>query len=399
MTTAAIRCTVRGVTLPNSTKSDMKLSDLPTPALILDRAVLTRNLAAMSARARAAGVVLRPHLKTAKSARIAALATADQPGGITVSTLAEARYFAAHGFRDMTYAVGLTPDKLAEAAALGRQGARLNLLTDDASVAQTVSLQTKEFYDDLNVLIEIDCGAHRGGVPPQSPALLEIAGILDAAPKLTLGGVLTHAGHAYHCDSVARIKAVAEEERRAVVTAAERLRAAGLPCPVVSAGSTPTAIHAESFAGLTEIRPGVYMVFDLDQLGLGSCTVDDIALSVLASVIGQQRAHGRVNIDAGSLALSQDLSAGAFLPDTGYGWVMAADGRTRLGDLHVAAVNQEHGMIAGVAAPPPFDALPVGARVRILPNHACITAAAYDRYHVVDGGDEIVDIWDRVNGW
>ncbi|MDJ0950545.1 MAG: alanine racemase [Alphaproteobacteria bacterium] len=376
----------------------MRIHDLPTPALILDRAVVARNTERMAARVAGTGVRLRPHMKTAKSARVAELATAGQFGGITVSTLAEARYFAAAGIRDLTYAVGMVPGKLAEAAAIQRDGARLTLLTDDPGAATALADKASELGERFDVLVEIDSGGHRGGVAPEAPELLAIARILDEAENLNLAGVLTHAGHSYHCQGVAEVKAVAEQERQAAVRAAARLGEAGLPCLTVSAGSTPTALHAESFEGLTEIRPGVYMLFDLDQVGLGSCAVEDIGISVLASVIGHQRPHNRINIDAGSLALSQDRSAEEFLPDVGYGWVMAPDGRTRIGDLHVAAVNQEHGMVAG-ASPLPFDALPVGARVRVLPNHACITAAAYDRYHVVDGGDEVIDVWDRVNGW
>jgi len=376
----------------------MTLDDLITPALILDRAILACNTERMSARFAGTGVALRPHMKTAKSAEVAALATAGQAGGITVSTLAEARYFAERGFADITYAVGMVPSKLEEAAAIARSLRRLTLLTDDPRAARALADKAAALAVDFPVLIEIDCGAHRGGVDPESDALMEIARVLDKAPRLALEGVLTHAGHAYHGADVAAIKQVAEAERLAVVRAAGRLRAADRPCPTVSAGSTPTAVQAESFEGLTEFRPGVYMFFDLDQFGLGSCAREDIAVSVLTSVIGHQPQHNRLNIDAGSLALSQDLSANEFLPETGYGWVLEPVGTARVADLHVAAVNQEHGMVTG-AAPLPFEALPVGARVRVLPNHACITAAAFDRYHVVDGGNEVTAVWDRVNGW
>ena len=377
----------------------MKLADLPTPALVLDRSVVARNTARMASRAQKAGVRLRPHMKTAKSARVAELATDGQFGGITVSTLAEARYFAAAGIRDITYAVGMVPAKLPQAAAIQRQGnIRLALVTDDAAAARDLAAAAADLSETFDVLIEIDCGAHRAGVAPEAEALVEIGGVLDQADHLRLAGVLTHAGHSYHCASTAEVKEIAEAERAAAVQAAERLRSAGLPCETVSIGSTPTAVHADSFDGVTEIRPGVYMFFDLDQFGLGSCAVEDIGISVLASVIGHQQAYNRVNIDAGSLALSQDRSAEEFLAQTGYGWVMDANGQDRIGDLYVSSVNQEHGMVSG-AAGLPFGALPIGSRVRVLPNHACITAAAYDRYYVVDGGDDVIDVWDRINGW
>lgn len=379
----------------------MRLEELRTPALILDRAILERNLRSIARRVEGTGTDLRPHLKTGKSATIAQMATAGQSGGITVSTLAEARYFADHGLRDITYAVGMVPSKMAAAAEIRRDGVELTLLTDHPAAAEAIAAKADELSTEFRVLIEVDCGAHRGGVEPGSPELMEIARRINEAKRLSLAGVLTHAGHAYYATSVDAVKRIAESERRAVVDAAKRLTKAGLPCSVVSAGSTPTAVHGESVDGLTEIRPGVYMFFDLDQFGLGSCEVDDIALTVLTSVIGHQPKHNRLNIDAGSLALSEDQSAGAFLPSTGFGWIMDVTGRHRLADLHVAHVNQEHGLVTG-SGQLPFDDLPIGTLLRVLPNHACITAAAYDRYHVVDGSTDpgdVVDTWDRVNGW
>ncbi len=387
----------------------MKLDDLRTPALILDRARLARNLAAMSARIRALGVDLRPHLKTAKSVDVARLATEGHSGAITVSTLAEAAHFARAGFSDILYAVGVVPDKLADVAAIQADGARLAVITDSVAVARAIADHPAGATRPFSVLIEIDSGAGRAGLAPDDPALIEIARILDAAPGAELRGVLTHAGHSYACRGAEAIAAVAEDERRAVVDAAARLRAAGHACPVVSVGSTPTAVFARGLDGVTEARPGVYMFFDLYQVGLGCCAVEDVALTVLASVIGHRRAEGRLLIDAGALALSQDRSTAALDEDQGYGRLFDAAGARPLDGLRVAAVNQEHGIVAAAApgdapgdapaAAPPFDALPIGARVRVMPNHACMTAAAYDRYYVVDGGDEVVAVWPRVNGW
>ncbi len=368
------------------------LDDLPTPCLLLDRAVLKRNLATMSTRMKARGVALRPHLKTAKSAAVAQLATQGEAGGITVSTLAEARYFARHGFRDILYAVGIVPARLDQVAELRAQGVDLKIITDSLDAARAIA----GHGGDFSVLIEIDSGAHRAGLESASPLLLQIGHILHDAPQVTLLGVMTHAGHSYHCRSIEEVAASAEAERLAAVTAAEHLRAAGLPCPVVSIGSTPTAVHARSLAGVTEMRPGVYMFNDLDQLALGSCGPHDLALSVLAAVIGQYPQRNQVLIDAGALALSKDISATEFMPEAGFGTVIGYEG------LSVSEVNQEHGFVGG-RRPLPFDRLAVGARLRVLPNHACITAAAYDRYHVIDseldGGRTVVDIWDRVNGW
>ena len=376
----------------------MKLYELETPSLILDRSRLAANIAAMSARMKRHGVDLRPHLKTAKSADVARLATADHSGAITVSTLAEAAYFADHGFRDITYAVGITPAKLPRVAALCRDGVRLAVVTDSVVVAREIA-RTPDCGPGIGVFIEIDSGLGRAGISADDEALIDIARALEGAAGLR--GVLTHAGQSYGCASIAEIEAVAEAERQAVVTAAERLRGAGIACPEVSVGSSPTARFGRGFAGVTETRPGVYMFNDAFQAGLGCCRLDDVALTVLTTVIGQRRDLGILLIDAGGLALSKDRSTTGQAEDAGYGLVYDAAGERRLDGLRVADVHQEHGLIKPVAdgASIPFDALPIGARLRIMPNHACMTAAAYDRYHVVDGGDEIIAEWPRCVGW
>lgn len=377
----------------------MDLSDLKTPALILDRSVLQRNCQAMAKRMAGHGVRLRPHLKTAKSAAVARIATQDQFGGITVSTLAEARYFADAGFNDITYGVGMVPGKLDEVAALQDQGVRMTLLTDDSVAVSALSARAESLSIEVPLLIEIDSGGQRAGVTPEGNELTDLGAAISAAPGLRLEGVLTHAGHSYHCRSQHEVEAVAEAERAAVVMAAERLREAGLPCAVVSAGSTPTAVHARSLEGVTEMRPGVYTLFDLDQVGIGACTMADIAVSVLASVIGHNRRTGRILVDAGALALSKDLSAGEFMPLAGFGLVCRPETARPIDGLYVADVHQEHGLIAAAQGEPPYDELPIGSQVRILPNHACITAAAHAHYNIVEGGTTVIEQWDRVNGW
>jgi D-serine deaminase-like pyridoxal phosphate-dependent protein len=381
----------------------MKLSDLNTPALILDRGRLEANVARMSARARALGVELRPHMKTAKSAEVGRLATAGHSGAITVSTLKEAEYFAEHGFTDMIYGVGISPDKLGRVARLQAAGVRVAVVTDNLEVARGIGARAAELGARFEVLIELDTGDGRAGMGPNSEALIEIGKVLDGAAEVSLRGVLTHAGHSYGCHEVADIEAVAESERAGAVAGAERLRAAGLPCPVVSVGSTPTALHARNLDGVTEMRPGVYVFNDVFQAEIGSCTLADVAVSVLATVTGHHRERGEIVIDAGGLALSKDRSTQAAPRDVGYGLVVDAAGGDSLPELHVARVSQEHGVVTAPGGELPFDALAPGTRVRVLPNHSCFTAAAYEGYHVVAGGpgtnDEIEAEWPRVNGW
>ncbi|MBP7063969.1 alanine racemase [Ferrovibrio sp.] len=391
----------------------MTLDDLPTPSLILDLARLERNLIRMRERASALGVRLRPHLKTAKSARIAALAHGGEAGPVTVSTLAEAAYFAAAGFTDILYAVGIVPAKLAQAAAIMRQGGDssaggidLKLITDDVATAQAIAAKGQELGVTFRVLIKIDTGLGRAGIAPDAESLLPLAAALNQ-PGAVLAGVLTHAGHSYHAHGAAEIIAIAEAERAGVVRAAERLRQAGHACGIVSVGSTPTALFAEKLPGITEMRPGNYVFFDLFQAGLGTCAMDDIAVSVLASVTGRHRGRNHLLIDAGGLALSKDIGANEHRPHTGYGLVCLPGGALPLPGLAVVDVHQEHGLIgpagpAETAAALPFERFPVGSRLRVLPNHSCMTAAMYDRYYVVSGqpGDgRVIAEWDRINGW
>ncbi|MBM3547986.1 MAG: DSD1 family PLP-dependent enzyme [Alphaproteobacteria bacterium] len=376
----------------------MRLADLPTPALVLDRARLRRNIQAMSERYRKLGVRLRPHLKTSKSVDVARMATEGHFGGITVSTLKEAEHFAAAGFRDILYAVCIAPAKLDQAAKLIKSGVALTIITDDLDAAKTIAVRGKELGVTFDVLIEVDCGEHRSGIPPESDVLLAIGRVLHAGPGSRLAGIMVHAGHSYTARSLDAAAEIAEIERSAGVRAAERLRAAEMPAPTVSMGSTPTALHGKNYDGITEMRCGVYMFGDLFQSEIGSCGKDDIAVSVLSSVIGQRRPENRVLIDAGFLALSKDRSTANTPHDVGYGRVADLSGALGLGDVTVVGVHQEHGMVEG-KTPLPFDRLPVGARVRVIPNHACITSAAYDRYHVIDGSDEVVAVWPRCNGW
>jgi D-serine deaminase-like pyridoxal phosphate-dependent protein len=149
---------------------------------------------------------------------------------------------------------------------------------------------------------------------------------------------------------------------------------------------------------VTEVRAGVYMFQDLFQAEIGSCSRDDIALTVLASVQGRRPGENRLLVDAGALALSKDQSTRHSRRNAGFGLILDILGRPSYGECIIERANQEHG-VATSNRPIPFESLPVGARVRVAPNHACLTAAAYDRYHVVDGGDEIVAVWDRMNGW
>jgi D-serine deaminase-like pyridoxal phosphate-dependent protein len=368
----------------------MQLDDLPTPCLVLDRGILQRNLLTMALAVGRHGTALRPHMKTAKSIDVARMALQGQPGGITVSTLAEAEYFAGHGLFDSLYAVGITPQKLLEVAKLNAAGADVSVITDDLTMAGTIAASPVR----VRALIEVDTGEARGGVRPDDPLLP----VLAAALGDRLGGVMTHAGHSYATRSAAELAAVGEAERAGITMAADRLRQAGFAVPIVSLGSTPTALHSTGLGGVTEVRAGVYMFGDLFQMEIGSNALNGIALTVLASVIGRRPAQHRLLVDAGGLALSKDHSTAAAPMDYGFGLILDRDGYPSYGGAVVRLAYQEHGVVDCDPALP-YPDLPIGAKLRIAPNHACMTAAAHDRYFVVDGGQEVVAVWTRVNGW
>ena len=374
------------------------LNALETPALLLDEPRMMANIARLSARLRALGVPLRPHVKTAKCIEVALAMTGGAPGPITVSTLREAERFAQAGFRDITYAVGISANKLPHVAELLARGVRLTVILDSVEAAVAVAGFMRGRREGLDVLIEIDTDGHRAGVQPESPDLLAVAHALQA-PQVALMGVLTHAGESYQCKGDEALRAMAEQERAGAVLAAQRLRAAGHPAPVVSVGSTPTALSAVDLSGVTEVRAGVFVFFDLVMAGVGVCTPEQIAVSVLTTVIGHQDHRGWTLCDAGWMALSRDRGTAAQAVDQGYGLVCDAAGQV-LPDFIVSAVSQEHGTITHRSGDPTRRLnLPVGMMLRILPNHACATGAQHDRYRVLDESGGVAREWERFGGW
>lgn len=375
------------------------LTDLDTPSLILDEGRMLQNVARLRGHLDALGVTLRPHMKTAKSVEVARRVLSGGSGPATVSTLKEAEVFAAAGVQDILYAVGIAPQKLPRVLALRSKGCNLSLVLDTLEQAQAVVDASRGAGDAIPVLIEIDSDGHRAGLLPDDPKAVTIGRTLEEGGA-ALRGVVTHAGESYGVVGAEALAAFAERERLAAVTAAEALRAVGLPCPVVSVGSTPTAHFARDLTGVTEVRAGVYVFFDLVMAGIGVCTLDDIALSVLTTVIGHQPARGWIMVDAGWMALSRDRGTASQAVDQGYGVVCDSEGRV-LDDLIVKAVNQEHGIVnLRLGSKASLPELPIGTLLRILPNHACATAAQFDGYEVLPPDPTApMAYWPRFRGW
>ncbi len=378
---------------------DPRFANLITPSLLLDEAKMMRNIDRLENHAQVLSVSLRPHLKTAKSVDVARRLLPGGDGPATVSTLAEAEMFSAAGVRDILYAVGIAPQKLPRVVALRSSGCDLSVILDNVVQAEEVAKASREAGGPVPVLIEIDSDGHRGGLRPDDPLLINIGRILHEGGA-ELRGVMTHAGESYNVVGNEAHAKFAEIERAAAVDAAKALRAANLPCPVVSVGSTPTAHAARNLTGVTELRAGVYVFFDLVMAGIGVCEQDDIALSVLTSVIGHQHDRGWVLVDAGWMAMSRDKGTVDQDVDQGYGVVCDEAGNI-LSDLILSSANQEHGIITRRSgATSSIPDLPVGTRLRILPNHACATAAQHSHFNVIPAEPDCALIeWPRFGGW
>ncbi len=393
----------------------MKLSQIQTPAALVDTVVMNGNIQRMQTYVSNLSANLRPHVKTAKSVPIANEMNEAGAVGIAVSTLKEAEEFFSDGVSsDIMYCVCIVQSKLKWAHDLIQKGCDLKIVCDSVVTAQHIAAFGVEHGHSFKVLIEIDTDGHRSGCPPDTSLLLDIAAALG-----DVHGVMAHAGESYMLSSPEALQAMAEQERSLTVLAAERLRAAGYACPVVSIGSTPTALSYLSLDKVTEVRAGVYVFFDLVMFNIGVCSMEEIALSVLTTVIGHQPEKGWVITDAGWMAMSRDLGIPG-QPDFGYGQVCSAAG-TPLHAVTMVSANQEHGIItcsdldalkdhlgsqregetvfSSVEHMSIVDLLPVGTQLRVLPNHACATAAQFPFYHMVNSSGEVTDKWERFYGW
>lgn len=373
----------------------MDIDHIATPSLILDLARVRRNAERMSAKATGLGVRLRPHIKTHKCFEVARLQTAGHEAGVTVSTLEEARAFAANGFNDITYAVPIERGKFATAFELMQQGVILNLLTDDLETIRELDIAAGNSGVNPKVFVKIDCGTHRVGVEPHTAAAVDLPFQISNSKFLKFAGILTHAGHSYDVATREDIIAVAQHERDVMVELKQRLNDASIDVQMVSIGSTPTMSLVDDLTGIDEIRPGNYIFYDNFQATLGSCSFDDTALTVLAAVIHRDDYRRKLVIDAGGIAMSKDRGPVELDANCGYGRVLDLEGVDT--EMRLTKLSQEHGQIeAGKCES--FDRFKVGDRLRILANHSCMTAAQHSHYNVLENG-EVVDRWRIHTGW
>lgn len=368
-----------------------------TPCLLLDEDKLLNNIKKMIGRYQGKNVNLRPHLKTSKSIQIAQLFTKANINQFTVSTLKEAEYFVTNGIKDLFYAVSMIPGKISRVVDLNKQGANISICVDNID-------NVKKIVDcsvdcQIEVYIEIDVDQHRTGVNPRDEEkLVSIAKLINSSKNFIFKGVFAHAGESYSCQSIEEIAVAAQNERKQTSLAAKHITQAGIQCDVISVGSTPTASVEGSFFEINEMRAGVFVFQDVFQSNLNVCRRDEIALSLLTSVISHSKDNNRLVVDAGGLALSKDRSTASQKFDCRYGLVCDVDGNI-LENIILDNVNQEHGYITSRdSSPVDFEQYPIGSHFRILPNHACMTASAHDGYHLVKN-NKITEYWPRISGW
>lgn len=381
-------------------KETLKLDDLVTPCCLIEKSIMQRNIKNLSDRIGTLGCKLRPHVKTHKSLDVTReIMSAGNAQGITVSTLKEAEHFFENGYSDILYAVGVTPNKFQRVVSLIQAGCDLKVIIDNYEMALNIIELAAKIDCMIKVMIEIDTDGHRAGIDPCGAELIGLAKALDNAVNIELIGIMTHAGGSYSCFTEESKLKIAKQERDLSLHAAKVLRDNGIKCPVVSIGSTPTAFAIDNLDGITEVRAGVYVFFDMVMAGLNVCSKEDIAISVLSSVIGHQLNKNQVITDSGWMALSRDLGTTKHPIDYAYGLIKTSQD-SPVDDYVVSATNQEHGVITHREQKQAmqFETFPLGSLVQILPIHACSTAAQFEHFYIVEAG-QVIDKWDTIRGW
>jgi D-serine deaminase-like pyridoxal phosphate-dependent protein len=362
------------------------LSSLPTPFVVIDRARLDRNIAAMQARARSAGVRLRPHAKTHKSPAIAMRQIKAGAVGICCAKVGEAEVFAAAGIGDIRLPYPIHPSNADRVLALMDQ-ATISIIVDDPEVAEEWSRVMTKAGRRLRVLVKVDVGFHRCGVDPSRPDVVDTIRRIAQLGGLEFLGLLSHAGHSYLAKSHAEIERIASLEGEVLAQIASALRDGGTPVAEISVGSTPTARFIGRQPGVTEMRPGNYVFVDRTQVGLGAARADDCAQSIVSMVVSRP-APDRAIFDAGSKTLTTDGVRG-FGTEAGFGLVHPSLEAPQPDlTVQIERLSEEH----ATARVPPTCPLRVGDRVRIIPNHACVVTNLADELWLVDG-DTIVERW------
>ena len=365
----------------------MLLSDLPTPQVLIDHTRAMNNIARVQALATAAGVRLRPHAKTHKSPIVARWQIDAGAVGIACAKVGEAEVFVNAGVADIRLPYPVNPSNAARVIPLMDRAA-ISIIVDHLDVVRGWSDAMQRAGRTLDVLIKVDVGFHRCGIDPNADPLAFIQ-VVAALPGVRLRGLLSHAGHSYHAASEDELNTIARQEAETLAGLRARAARSGIALDEISVGATPTLRFSAGQPGVTELRPGNYVYFDRTQVALGAASLDDCALTVLATVVAKH--EGRIILDCGSKTLTNDLARG-IVPAPGYGAVLAGDeddldyAREIDETLTIERLSEEHATVRVTGE----TRLRPGDRVRVVPNHSCVVSNLVDVVRLVDG-DRVID--------
>ena len=334
------------------------IHDVPTPALVIDLAVAERNISRMAAYARQHRLELRPHTKTHKSLAMARRQLDAGALGLTVAKASEAQVMI-RACDDLLVAYPIVdPLRAAMIAELAAVKTRMVRVSTDSILAINMLASAAQTAGSIiGILVDLDVGFHRTGVPtPQ--AALELAQAVDRATGVRLDGLFCYPGH---------VAGLAAGQAPALASLQEVLRQTldlwnhhGLQAPIVSGGSTPSALQSHQVPALTEIRPGTYIYNDRNSLSLGCCTPEDCGATMVCTVISNAVA-GQVVIDAGSKSLSSDRLAGGN-DRSGFGLIIGYP------QARIVRLTEEHGEVdVSQCDHPPV----LAQRLSVIPNHVC----------------------------
>jgi D-serine deaminase-like pyridoxal phosphate-dependent protein len=361
----------------------MRIADLPTPQVLVDRTRLIENINRIQTLADAAGVVLRPHAKTHKSAAIARWQIARGAAGICCAKVGEAEVFADAGIASIRIPYPVDSRNAGRVLAL-MDRASISIIVDHLAVARGWDEAMRAAGRTLDVLVKVDVGFHRCGIDPDPDRAADFLRAVASMPGLRLRGLLSHAGQGYSATSEDELRGIATHEAGVLTGLRDRAAAAGIAIDELSVGATPTLRFSATERGLTELRPGNYVYFDRTQVALGAARLSDCALTVLATVVSKPAAD-RIILDCGSKTLSSDQARGT-KPTPGYGVVLTRDGSAIDSTLSIDRLSEEHATVRVQRSTP----LEPGDRVRVLPNHACVVSNLVDEIRLVQG-DRVVE--------
>jgi D-serine deaminase-like pyridoxal phosphate-dependent protein len=353
---------------------------IDTPALLVDREIMMRNIKQMQEKADEAKVGLRPHIKTHRMPELALLQLEYGAAGITVAKVGEAEVMAAHGIKDIFIAneiVGVS--KLERIRALAEE-ITIRLGVDSEFHIDQLAQVFQAAKKPIEVLIELEVGENRSGVISDEQ-LMNLAKYIQKQQKVVLKGIFSHEGHTYKARDVTECRELAVESQRRTLRAANLVRQAGIPVDIVSIGATPSLMQTEIIEGITEIRPGTYIFMDAGQANaLNDFSV--CAATVLVSIISKPTDE-RVVFDAGAKTLTTQNRPSGICSTEGLGYVKNSE------NVRVSGLFDEHGLINDKRF---RNIVSVGDKVEVIPNHICPTCSLYEKAYLVSAGSVVKEI-------